>query len=130
MKRLRHALEQQLIEALPELLEFGGVRIVKIFEDLRREPRNLVVPQRGIRGQRVADAEAVVAHQSDDVAGIRFVHGLALVAEELVAGTEPDLFAGLNMRDGHVALEPSADHPDERDSITMLRIHVGLDLKK
>jgi len=51
-----------------------------------------------------ADAERVVADESDDIARPGLVHRLAFLTEELVGGGEADLLAGA-LVDDHVALE-------------------------
>ena len=69
VKRLDDAFLQQLVEALAELFELRRVRIVQVAEGFGREARDFLVEDRRVGRQRVADAEAVVADQADDVAG-------------------------------------------------------------
>ena len=81
IERLNDTFLQQLVEALAELLVFSRIRIVQIRKRFRREARDFLVENFGIRRQRIADAKTVVADEADDVAGIGFVHRLALVAK-------------------------------------------------
>ena len=119
-KRLNHAFLQQLVEALAELFVFSRVRIVQIRERFRREARDFLVENFGIGRQRVADAKAVVADQADDVAGIRFIHRLALVAEQFVRTGQAHFFLGARMMHRHVALEFAGADADERDAVAVL----------
>ena len=98
-------------------------------EDLGREARDLVVDDACGPGERVADAEVVVADEADDVARPGLVHGLALLAEELVRRGEADVLAGALVGDDHVALELAGADAQERDAVAVLRVHVGLNLE-
>ena len=84
MEGLRHSFQQQLVQSLAELLEFGCVGIVEILEHLGSETRDLIEANLWIGAQSVSDTEAVVAHQTDDVPWIRYIHGLSFISEELV----------------------------------------------
>ena len=118
-----------MLQAGAEFLGVGGVGVGDVGEDLRREARDLVKEDDAVLGQRVADAERVVADEADHIARPGLVHGLALLAEELVRGGEPDRLAGLRVQDVHVALEFARAHAQERDAVAVPRVHVGLDLE-
>src|ERR1039457_118999 len=70
IQRLDDAFLQKLLEALAELLVFSRVRIVQIRKRFRREARDFLVKNFWIRRQRVADAKAVVADETNDIAGM------------------------------------------------------------
>ena len=126
---LDDAFLEQLVHAFAELLEFAGVGIVEVGEALGGETGDLVEDDGGILGEGVADAEAGVAHEADDVAGVGFVDGFAFLAEEFVGAGEADFLAGLGVGDDHVALEFTGADADEGDAIAVPGVHVGLDLE-
>ena len=70
-----------------------------------------------------------MTNESDNIAGISFVHGLAFVAEELVRTGEPDFFLGARVMDGHVAVKLAGANADECDAVAMFWIHVRLNLE-
>ena len=80
--RLHHAFLQQLREPLAEALEVRGRIVVQKGKALRSESRHFAVGDGCIFGKRVADEEVIVPHEAHDVAGIRFVHGLAIAGEK------------------------------------------------
>jgi len=56
VQRLDDTFLQQLLQPLPELLEFRGVRIVQVTERFRRESWNLFIEDFGVSRERVTDA--------------------------------------------------------------------------
>ena len=117
------------LEAGAVFLGGGGRRVAEEGENLGREAGDLVIADGRVGGEGVADAERVVAHEPDDVAGPGLVHGLALAAEELVRGRKPRAAARLHVGHDHVAFEPPRAHPEEGDAVAVLRVHVGLNLE-
>ena len=102
---------------------------MQVAEGFGREARDFLVEDVRVGRQRIADAEAVVADKADDVAGERFVHRFALVAENLVRAGEAHFLPGARVMHGHVALELAGTNADERDAVAMLRVHVRLNLE-
>ena len=126
---LDHALIQQLLQSLAELLVFGRAGIADVREGLRGKPGNLVVPDRRICGERVADAECPVGDQAYDVAGIRLVQRLAVLRKQLLRIRKPDRLAGDRVVDHHVLDEPARTHAHKREAVAMPGIHVRLNLE-
>ena len=84
LQYLNHSFLQKLVEATTKLFELRRVRIVQVGEGFRREARNFPVGDGRVGREGVADAEAVVPDQADDVAGIGLIQRFALIAEKLV----------------------------------------------
>ena len=70
-----------------------------------------------------------MADEADDVARPRLVDGLAFLPEQLVRGGQADRAAGALVGDQHISLELAGADPQERDAVTVLRIHISLDLE-
>jgi hypothetical protein len=83
----------------------------------------------GFFAEGVADAEVVVADDADDIAGVGFIDGLAVLGEEALGVGEADGFAGARIVDGHVPFEGAGDDADEVDAVAVAGVHVGLDLE-
>ena len=128
-ERLHHAFLQQLVETFAKAFELRGARTLQPREDFRREARNLLILQRRIDSERVADAEVRVSDESDDIAGERLVHSLAVTAEKFVRAGEPNFFPRARVRDAHVALELAGADTDEGEPVAVLRVHVRLNLE-
>ena len=77
-------LVQQLLEPLGELLVLRGGGIPQETEDLRRKSRDFIVDEPRDCGERVANPEAAVADQPDDVAGVGILNRVAALPEELL----------------------------------------------
>ena len=56
--------------------------VVEECETFRRKPWHFLEGDSRFLGERVADEEVVVAHETDDVAGIRFIDRLAIAGEK------------------------------------------------
>ena len=128
-KGLDDALLHELVEASAVFLGVGGSGVGEVGEDLGGKARDLVVGDGAVFGESVADAEAVVANEADDVAGEGFVDGLAFLAEEFVGGGEADVAAGALVGDDHVAGELTGAHAKEGDAVAVFGVHIGLDLE-
>ena len=92
LEHLHDAFLQELFEALAELFEFAGIRIVQIRKALGREARDFAELDAGLGGERVADAEFIMADEADDIAGEGVVDGLAILPEKFVRAREADFF--------------------------------------
>jgi len=77
----------------------------------------------------VADAQIAGVHQSDDVAGERFLDGLAIVAERRGGVLGSHRATRANALGVHAALEATRAHARERQTVAVIGIHVGLDLE-
>jgi len=129
VENLDDAFLEQLIHPFAELLVFARIGIVEIREALRREAGNLVEDDGRVLRESVSDAEARVADEANDVAGISFVDGLAFLAKSLWELEEAHFFARLGVGDDHVALEFAGADPDEGDTVAVPRVHIGLNLE-
>src|ERR1017187_8389231 len=118
-QRLDDALLQELLQARPEFLGVGRIGVRYEGEHLRREPRDLVEQDRAVLRQRVPDPEGVVAHETDDVAGPRLVHRLAVLPEELVRGGQAHGPARLRVQDRHVAVKFARADAQEGDPVAV-----------
>src|SRR6185436_2274315 len=101
----------------------------QVRESLRRETRNLLVQNGGIRRQRVADPETIVSYEADDVAGVGFIHGFAFIAEQLMGTGQAHFVFRTRMANDHVAFEFAGTNADESDAIAVLRVHVRLNFE-
>ena len=126
---LHDTFAKELFQAVAEALVVRGAGVVQVSEDFGGEAGDFVEAQFGIGGEGVADAEAVIADDADDIARVGFIHGLAILSEEFLRVGEADDFAGAGVGDLHVAFELAADDADETHSVAMARVHVGLDLE-
>src|SRR5690349_6075519 len=98
-------------------------------EGLGRKSRDLFVENLGIRRERVANPKAVMANKTDDIAGIGFVHRLTLIAKQLMRTGKTHLLLGTRVMHRHVALELAGTHADESNAVTVLWVHVRLNLE-
>ncbi len=129
LEGLHDAFLEELFEAGAEFFRFGGARVGDKSEDLGREARDFVVSDRFVLGERVADAERVVADEANDVAGPGDIDGLSLLAEKFLRGREAHGAASALVDDGHVALEFAGADANEGDAVAVLRVHVRLNLE-
>src|SRR5207247_1657338 len=119
----------KLAEAATKLFELRRVRIVQIPEGFRRETRNFLIRDARVGCEGVADAEAVVPNEADDVTRICLIHRLAFVAEKFVRARQAHLLLGARVMHRHVTLEFARTNTDERDAVAMLRVHICLYLE-
>src|SRR5262249_27441793 len=73
-KRLHNAFLEQLFETLAKALELGGGWALQPGKAFGGKTGNFAEAERGVFGQGIADAEIRVPYESDDIAGIGFVH--------------------------------------------------------
>src|SRR4051812_38689193 len=96
---------------------------------LRREPRDAAELQFGIRRQGVANPKRAAIQHTDHVAGPRLLDRRSLAREKLLRRREADHLVGPNMLHLHPRLEPAGTDAHEGHAISMLRIHVRLNLE-
>ncbi len=66
---------------------------------------------------------------ADDVASKGFVRQCAILREEELRARERHVLAGAHQLSLHAAGKFTRTQPRERDTVAMVRIHVGLDLE-
>jgi hypothetical protein len=69
------------------------------------------------------------ARNPDDVAGPGFIDDLAFLGEEQDRVVHADAFAGAGLLQAHAATELAGAQAQERDTVAMVRVHVGLHLE-
>src|SRR5581483_3701432 len=80
-------------------------------------------------GQGVADAQAAVIGNADDVAGPRLFGEVALAGEEEHRALHRHDAAGAHVLQLHAAAEAARAQPDQGDAVAVLRVDIGLDLE-
>lgn len=89
---LNDAFLHELIETFAKAFVMGAGRTLEVGEALGDEARCFVKDDAGCLGERITDAQIVVADDADDIAGLGFVHGLAFAGKEALGVGEPDVF--------------------------------------
>ena len=79
--------------------------------------------------KRVADPYLVGVDQADDVAGKCLVDRGAFLTEHLVRVLRGEWLAGAPVGEDHAAFESARAHAQERETIAVRRVHVGLNLE-
>ena len=103
---------------------------MEVAEHLWWEARYLVEHQVGDVGQGVANAEIPMAHKTDDVPWVGGLDGLSILPEQtLRVGEAQGLRAAARVRHRHVLREDTRADADEREAVTMVRVHVRLDFE-
>ena len=126
---LDRAFLAELHQAGAQLLGLERIDDLDDVEDFRREERQAGELKVCAVGQRVAELDAAMRRDADDVAGVGFVEQLAALRQERndVVGTE--LLAGALDLQAHAALEVSRAHAHEHHAVAVRGIHVRLDLE-
>ena len=84
---------------------------------------------RAALGQAVTNPQDAVVWDADDVTGKGLFGQLAIRRKEHDRSIDADLTAGVLHLQLHAALEPARGQAQERDPVTMVGVHIGLDLK-
>ena len=79
--------------------------------------------------QRIANGEDARIKQTDDIAGIGFVHDGAVVSHQAGAGSKLDVLALLHMECFHAALKLAGADAQKRNAVAVILVHVGLDFE-
>ena len=98
-------------------------------QDLGREIRNAGDADRLALGQGVADPQAPVVGDADDVAGPGLLGEVALAGEEKHRGLHRHLPPGADVLQFHAALEAAGGDPHKGDAVAVLRVDIGLHLE-
>src|SRR5882672_10183729 len=126
---LHRALGDQLVHALVERFALREVARRDAREDLGLELRQRLVLETAAHRDRVADAVRVAADHADDVAGKRFVERVALLRDHAVRARETHVAVEAMVVHDEIAPETAGTHAEERETVAMAAIHVGLDLE-
>src|SRR6201984_3582710 len=96
---------------------------------LRREIRDAGDADRLTLGQGVADAQAPVVGNADDVAGPGLLGEVALAGEEKHRRLHRHQAAGADVLKLHAALKAPRGEPYKGDAVAVLRVDIGLHLE-
>src|SRR6266581_6812229 len=98
-------------------------------QDLRREIRDAGDADRLALGQGVADPEAPVVGDADDVAGPGLFGEVALAGEEEHRGLYRHQASGADVLQFHAALKAARGDPHKGDAVAVLRVDIGLNFE-
>ena len=127
---LDRALLCDLLDALDELLALHRILGGDGHEVLRLKGRDTGISELFARhGDRVADGEDAGVEHADDVAGVGFVHDLALGRHHGLRLGKTHLLAGLHVVILRVALKPARADAQKGKAVAVRFIHIRLDLK-
>ena len=130
LEDLDGALLCDLLRSLDELLSFHGVLGRHPHKVLRLKRGDTGIPELLPRhGDGIADGEQAGIEHADDVAGVGFLHDLALRGHHGLGLAETQLFAALDMVIFRVPLKLAGADPHEGQPVPVGLIHVGLNLK-
>ena len=128
----------ELLEALFELLAAERIFQTYAHEMLGRKARDAFKGEGLAVDEGVADAQVAAVPDADDVAGVGLFDRGPLLGHEDHRSIDRellDVFAGFDagadadLLDGHALFKATAGDPHKGDSITVLGIHVRLDLE-
>ena len=128
-KELGHTLVRQLFQALGQLLRFHRVCVLHITELFGREARDAFIVQDFAFGQRVANLEIAGIVKAHDVARIGFVKDRFLLCHECRRVRELQLATLAHVEIVLVALEATRHHAHKSDAVTVIGVHIGVDLE-
>src|SRR5690606_30918966 len=97
--------------------------------ELWGEARNTREVQLLAFGERIPHPQLAVIREPDDVACKRFLGDLPVLSQEQQRTDDLELSSAGDVSQLLAALEVTRDEPDERHTISVLRIHVRLDLE-
>jgi len=124
-----YAFLTELKQASAKLLGAQRIQQLDPTKDFRCEEGQPGELQRLAFSQGVAELDAAMRRNSDDVAGVSLVEQFAPLRQERhdVVGT--NLFAGALNLQAHAALEATRAHAYEHDPVSMRRVHIRLNLE-
>ena len=128
-KELRYTFVHELVDTLIELFLLHGIRIVNVFEHLRREGRKTFEMQVFTGRERVSDLEVTGIGQTHYVSCKRFIDGLFLLRHEAGRSCKTHLLILAHVIIIGVAQELTGTDLEEGDARAVVRIHVRVDLK-
>ena len=130
LEDLDGALLCDLLRSLDELLSLHGVLGRHPHEVLRLKRGDTGIPELLPRhGDGIADGEQAGIEHADDVAGVGFLHDLALRGHHGLGLAETQLFAALDVVIFRIPLKLAGADPHEGQPVPVGLIHVGLNLK-
>src|SRR5271166_6525913 len=124
-----HPLLGQLLEGVFEMLRLHRVVDLDPLQDLGREIRDAGDTDRLTFGQGVADPEAPVVGDADDVAGPGLLGEVALAGEEKHRGLHRHLAPGADVLQFHAAFKAAGGDAHKSDAVAVLRVDIGLHLE-
>ena len=128
-EELGRAFLGQLRDTFLQLLQLERIAQARAAEQFGREIRDAGVRQLFADGEGVADRDRAVVVQADHVARIGRIDDLAIAGHEGQCVRELDLLAQAHMEGLHRRVVAARAHAQERDTIAVHRVHVGLDLE-
>ena len=114
---------------MAQMLRLHRVGDVDAAQDLGGEARQPGDAEVGGFGQRVADAEAAVVRDAENVAGPGLLGEIALARQEEHRVLHRHRLAGARILQLHAAAETPRAHPHKGDAVAMLRVDIGLHLE-
>ena len=111
------------------MLRFHRVVDLDPLQDLGGKIRNAGDADRLAFGQSVADPQAPVVGNADDVAGPSLLGELALARQEKHRSLHRHLPPGTDVLQFHAALKPAGGNPHKGDAVAVLRVDIGLHLE-
>jgi len=129
VKHLDRAFALQLPHTLGKLLLFRDVGVAQQREEFRLEARDRRKPDHPALSQRVADRQIVGVGQPQHIAGIRLLDDRPLIGKKAVGTLQSQRLARLRVDHRQPALEAPGTDAHEGHAVTVLGIHIGLNLE-
>ena len=110
------------------MLGFQGIFQTRAAEHFGRKVWNAGNFPLAAFAQRIAHAQRAVVGHTDHIAGIGFVCNIAIIGKEHHRGRHSQRLAAIGLQ-LHSAFELAGGQPHKRDPVTVVRVHVCLDLE-
>ena len=119
----------QLVQSGAQLLRQHGVFQADIAQKLGREAGHAAEIQVLALGQRIANAQDAVIGDAHHIARPGLLGHLAVLGEEEKRRIDRHLLAGADLAQPHPLGQPAGAEPHESHPVTVIGIHIGLNLE-